>query len=323
VANIYDVLHDVPVYGGPTVTLPKDLDRSKDQVMQLNKPRLWHWLPELAEAMSKIATGRGIRIAVLDTGYTKHPDGPDPIASKSFIRGESITDGNGHGTHVAGSALGRNGIGIAPGAELIVGKVLSNEGSGASDGIAAGIRWAAEQGADIINMSLGGGGSYAPTNQAIDYAVSLGCIVHVSAGNSGFSGNGNTIGWPARHRGCIANGAYRADGQIANFSSGGAELDWACPGEAIVSFSNTGSGYRTMSGTSMSAPIGTGALACVQEVLRREGGKRWKSADAVRAFLKANLKDAGTPGWDPRFGNGIPVFDMFVSGMMNKELVWA
>jgi hypothetical protein len=225
-------------------------------------------------------------------------------------------------THCAGTALGRNGIGVAPEADLIVFKCLSDQGSGSSTGIAQGIRWAADQGADVISLSLGGGGSDSMTNQAIDYAFSLGCIVNAAAGNSGYNGS-NTIGWPARYGGCICCGAYQASGQIANFSSGGKEIDWACPGQDIISFSKNGSGYTSMSGTSMATPFGSGLLACIVEVMRRQGKPQWKATDAVRAFFKANLKDAGAPGFDPRFGHGIPVADSLLQSLLRSELLIA
>jgi subtilisin family serine protease len=250
--------------------------------------------------------GQGTSIAILDTGYTKHVDGPEPIAAKSFVSGQSVADGNGHGTHCAGTALGRNGIGVAPEANLIVGKVLSNQGSGGSTGIAAGVRWAADQGADVISMSLGGGGSDAGTNSAIDYAISKGCVVNSAAGNSGYRGS-NTIGWPARHRNSLCCGAYDRNLAIANFSSGGKELDWACPGVDIVSFSRTGSGYVSMSGTSMATPFGSGLLALIIGIMRKMGSAAWTGVEAIREFFKANMKDAGAPGFDVRFGWGIPV----------------
>lgn len=301
--------------------LPPDLVCG--DVVYTSNVKLWHWPTELAEKVGKIATGKGIKVAIGDTGYTKHVDGPTPIASRSFISGQSaLRDGNGHGTHCAGTALGRNGIGVAPDADLIVFKCLSDQGSGSSTGIAQGIRWAADQGADVISLSLGGGGSDAETNRAIDYAFSLGCIVNAAAGNSGYNGS-NTIGWPARYDGCLCCGAYRADGQIANFSSGGREMDAAAPGQDIISFSRNGSGYVSMSGTSMATPFLSGVLALIVEVMRRQGKPQWKSTDAVRAFFKANLKDAGTPGFDPRFGHGIPVVDSLVQSLLREELVYA
>ena len=306
----------------PIVDLPPDLDEGSGEVFAL-APRLWHWPSELAEKVKSMATGRGVKIAVGDTGYTKHVDGPEPIASRSFINGQTTRDGNGHGTHCAGTALGRNGIGVAPGADLIVFKCLSDAGSGSSSGIAAGIRWAADQGADVISLSLGGGSSYTPTNQAIDYAFSKGCVVNSAAGNSGFNGSTNTIGWPAKYNGSLCCGAYRSDGQIASFSSGGRELDWACPGQDIISFSTNGSGYRSMSGTSMATPFGSGFLACVIELMRRQGSAQWTAVEAVREWMRANMTDRGAPGFDPRFGHGIPVADSLIQKMLRSDLTWA
>lgn len=282
---------------------------------------LWHLPTDKWKAVWERVTGKTVRVAVLDTGYTSHPDCVDPIASKSFIGGQSARDGNGHGSHCAGTALGRNGIGVAPGAELIVGKVLSDQGSGGSGGIAAGIRWAADQGADVISMSLGGGGPDSETNSAIDYAFSKGAIVNAAAGNSGYNGS-NTIGWPAKYTGCLCCAAYRSDGQIASFSSGGREIDWACPGQDIISITNTGSGYRSMSGTSMATPFGSGVLALVVELMRREGNARWTAADSVRKFFEVNCEDAGAPGQDVRFGWGKPLIEKIVTGLINDSILW-
>lgn len=306
---------DEPIWGIPPDTVVSDL-------VYTMAPTLWHLPLDVWDKVWSRVTGNGVKIAILDTGYTKHVDGPEPIASRSFISGQSIADGNGHGTHCVGTALGRAGIGVAPGASLIVGKVLSNQGSGGSDGIAAGIRWAHEQGADIVSMSLGGGGSYRPTNDAIDAAFEDGCIVNAAAGNAGYNG-ANTIGWPALHPGCICCAAYQSNGNIANFSSGGRQIDWACPGQDIISFSTNGSGYRSMSGTSMATPFGSGVLALIVELMRREGNAQWTAADAVREFFRANMKDAGAPGFDVRFGFGIPVAPELVTLLANDDLTFA
>lgn len=319
--SVDDKNEDYPEYGGPIVTLPPDTEIGPFFVAD-SVPDAWHMFPWIADRLWPVATGKGIRVAVLDTGYTKHPLGPQPIAARSFINGQSWQDGNAHGTHCAGTILGRRdergrGLGIAPDADLIVGKVLSNQGSGGSDGIAAGIRWAADQGAHLISMSLGGGGSHTPTNQAIDYAWSKGCVVQASAGNSGYNG-ANTIGYPARYSGCLCNGAYRSDGSIASFSSGGREMDWACPGQAIISFSHTGSGYRTMSGTSMSCPYGVGLLACLLELRLRQGKPTFKSAQEVRDYFGQVLVDAGAPGFDVRFGFGKPDGSFLVKAIVDS-----
>lgn len=304
----------------PPVTIPPDTEIS--DLHYAAAPVLWH-LPQAEwEPVWQRVTGKTVKIAILDTGYTKHADGPEPIAARSFISGQSVSDGHGHGTHVAGTALGRNGIGVAPDAELLVGKVLSNSGSGSSSGIAAGIRWATEQGADVISMSLGGGSSYGPTNEAIDAAFAKGCIVTAAAGNSGYNG-ANTIGWPAKYSGCLCTAAYQKSGQIANFSSGGQQIDWGCPGQDIISFSTNGTGYRNMSGTSMATPFGAGVLALIVELMRREGQAAWTAVQAVREFFKLNMKDVGAPGFDVRFGWGIPVAPEIIKALANDDLQFA
>lgn len=291
-------------YGGPIVGLPPDTTPPVELVGAL-APRLWHMGPEW-EAVWERNQGELITLASLDTGYTEHALGPEIVDTKSFIRGESVRDENGHGTHTIGSMAGKDRIGGAPKAKMLVGKVLSNSGSGGSDGIAAGIRWAVDAGAHIISMSLGGGGSYAPTNAAIDYAWSKGCWVNGAAGNSGYTG-ANTIGWPAKYDNCICTGAYQENGSIANFSSGGREIDWACPGQNIVSFSINGSGFASMSGTSMATPVGTSILALLYEELLKGGYPIFTSTADIRIFFKANMKDVGAPGFDFRFGHGIPI----------------
>lgn len=284
-------------------------------------PQLWHLPADIWANIWGKVTGRSIRIAILDTGCNSHEDLPEPIAAKSFIRGETWRDGNGHGTHCAGTALGRRGIGVAPDAELMVGKVLSNRGSGSSQGIAEGIRWAVDEGADVCSLSLGGGSSYGPTNAAIDYAWSQGCIVNAAAGNSGYNGR-NTIGWPAKHTTCICNGATRSDGSIANFSSGGDQLDWATPGQNIISTSFRG-GYVSMSGTSMACPFGSGLLALVKELLLREGFPQWTSKNQFDTFISQFVDDRGAPGKNPLFGFGYPLYTKIVHSLNNEHLQWA
>jgi subtilisin family serine protease len=317
---------DCPAYDrGPVIELPPDLTVGAAYAHPYDSmPSAWHQYTWIQENIWPIATGKGVRVAVLDTGYNKHRFGPEPIAARSFIRGESWADGNAHGTHVAGTVLCRRddagkSLGLAPDADLIVGKVLSNRGSGSSQGIAEGIRWAADEGAHLINMSLGGGSSYGPTNDAIDYAWSKGCAVFASAGNSGYNGS-NTIGWPAKYQNCVCVGAYRQGGQIANFSSGGREIDWACPGQEILSFSTNGSGWRSMSGTSMSCPWGVGLFACLTELWLRQGRAMFSSAQDVRDYFTKALTDAGRPGFDERFGIGVPRGDVLVAAIL-RELV--
>lgn len=315
---------DCPEYGGPIVELPPDTSVGA-MFESLQMPAAWHQFPWIKD-LWKVATGKGVRIAYLDTGYTQHKYGPTPVAARSFIQGESWSDGNGHGTHVVGSGSCRwdesgNSIGLAPDSGVIVGKVLSNGGSGGSSGIAAGIRWAADQGAHVISMSLGSGSPDTDTNKAIDYAWSKGCIVHAAAGNSGFNGS-NTIGWPAKYENCLCCGAYNSSGGIANFSSGGREIDWACPGQDVISFNTNGAGFRSMSGTSMATPWGSGLLGCLVELRLKQGLPLFTSAQQVRDYFDKVLKDAGTPGFDHRFGMGKADGEFLVAAIL-KDLTGA
>lgn len=285
--------------------------------LDTDRPSLWHIGPVWNDYW-KIATGKGIKVAILDTGIVDHRDLPKPIVAKSYISGQSVADGHGHGTHCAGTAVGRNGIGYAPGADLMVYKVLSNQGSGGSGGIARAVRDAVSDGADIISMSLGGGGPDNETNNNISYAVSQGVIVCVAAGNSGYNGR-NTVDWPGAHKDSLTTAAFQSNGQISSFSSGGPSVKWALPGSNIISC-GLRNNYAGMSGTSMATPGGAGRMACWLEVLYREGYSRLKSMEAIMKVVVAASKDMGTPGFDHRFGHGEPMmdkfFEMFENGMI-------
>ena len=153
--------------------------------------------------------GEGIIVAVLDTGIdTDHPDlVGNIVACKTFVdRTTTCEDDNGHGTHVAGT-IAANGsiIGVAPKAKIMAIKVLNKRGRGYTDDIAAGIEYAADNGADIISMSLGGGYS-SFIGDAVDYATSKGVLVIASAGNSG--PGEDTIGYPAANSGVVAVAAF-------------------------------------------------------------------------------------------------------------------
>lgn len=311
--------YDGPEYTGPIVELPPDLVSG---LSYAQAPNLWHLPKRTWDPIWEQTKGLGVKCAVLDTGMSSHSDLPEPIAARSFIRGQNWRDPqSGHGTHCAGTVLGRNGIGLAPEAELIVGKVLSNGGSGGSDGIAAGIRWAADEGADVISMSLGGGGAYEPTRQAIIYALGKGAIVVAAAGNAGYRGS-NTIGYPAKFLEALCIGATQENGSIANFSSGGRQLDIATPGQNIISTSNRG-GYVSMSGTSMATPNAAGLCCLIVEQQRREGHAQLTGVDAWRKFLEQWSEDRGNPGHDVRFGYGVPRYEDIVNSLAARDLVWA
>lgn len=302
---------------GPIVTLPPDLI---SEIELFAAPtNLWHMKP-IIPLWTKV-TGKGIKVAILDTGKKKHDVLPEPIEAQSFIQGESWDDGNGHGSHCSGTVLGREGIGLAPDASLIIGKVLSNGGSGSSQAIADGINWAVDSGADIISMSLGSSSPFAPMQNALKRAWTKGVLVVSAAGNSGFNGSNNTIGYPAKYPESLCIGASASNGERASFSSGGREMDIVCPGQDIISCSLTNT-YRSMSGTSMATPFFAGLLALILELMRREGYAAWESIEAVRAFLAANSDDRGNPGRDPSWGFGVPKYSDIINLLNNENLVF-
>ncbi|MEM6778406.1 MAG: S8 family peptidase [Planctomycetota bacterium] len=248
---------------------------------------------EAPEAWAAGYTGEGILVAVVDTGVDlDHPDlvnnlyvNPGEIAGDGIdndgngyvddIRGYDFVgrdanpnDGNGHGTHVAGTiAADLNGVGatgIAPDATILPVRVLGNDGSGSTNSVAAGIRYAAELGADIINLSLGGGYSRA-IDAAIQYAESLGSLIIAAAGNESAAVPGYPARFSASDSNVLSVGAHDQRNQIARFSndvgsSGAVQID--APGVGIYS-TYTGGGYATLSGTSMASPhvAGVAALA--------------------------------------------------------------
>ena len=290
--SIYDPIVRLPddtVYHGEVLTLAPDF---------------WH-IDDLVKKAQAEESGEFAKIAVLDTGCTAHDALPEPIAAKSFISGENWRDGNGHGTHCAGTALGRKGFGLCQNAGLIVGKCLSNSGSGSSQAITDAIYWAVEQGADVISMSLGSGSAYEPMRKACLHAWNNGVIVVAAAGNSGFNGRTNTIGFPGKFLETLCIGAYRRDGLPASFSSGGREMDIICPGQDILSCSLR-NGIASMSGTSMATPFAAGVCGWIVSKMRRQGRAAFTGVEAARQFIAENSTDRGPSGHDPANGYGVP-----------------
>ncbi len=210
--------------------------------------------------------GKGVRVAVLDTGVdTDHPDLAAAIVGTADFTGDGVEDQNGHGTHCAGIIAARLNdfgfVGVAPEADLLIGKVLNNEGSGQIDWIVNGINWAVEQKADIISMSLGGFGSAAEIFVAIHQALAKGSHVICAAGNSG-SLYQNSIGYPGRYGSVITVASHDWNGNVSGFSSRGGEIDFLAPGSEIFSTYLDG-GFNFLSGTSMATPFVAGLAALV------------------------------------------------------------
>ena len=213
------------------------------------------------------ARGDNVVVAVLDTGADfSHPDlmGKFVDAGRDFVNNDdNATDDHGHGTHVSGiiGASTNNGVGIAGvgyNVKILPGKVLSATGSGNHGGIASGITWAADRGAKVINMSLGGPSGSATLEQAINYAWSKGAVVIAAAGNEGTS----SPTYPASYTNAIGICATDANDKKAAFSNYGVNVDLCAPGAAILS-TVRGGRYESWNGTSMAAPNASGVAALV------------------------------------------------------------
>ncbi|MFG2641692.1 S8 family serine peptidase [Streptomyces sp. NPDC048370] len=250
-------------------------------------------------------TGKGVKVAVLDTGADLgHPDLKDRVGeSKSFIAGEEVADRNGHGTHVAstvgGSGAGSEGNaekGVAPGATLAVGKVLSDEGSGSESEIIAGMEWAAKDiDAKIVSMSLGSrepSDGTDPMAQAVNtLTAETGALFVIAAGNSGAPGS---IGSPGAADSALTIGAVDSADRPAYFTSEGPRFgdqalkpDLSAPGVDILAARSqlvTGSGlYTSMSGTSMATPHVAGVAA-----LLAEKHPDWTGAQLKNALMSSS-----------------------------------
>ena len=244
------------------------------------------------------ANGGTAKVAIVDSGVnSKHPDIGRIIAQRDFVEGDSVADDdNGHGTHVTGiaGALTDNGKGVAGGCfecELLIAKVMGPIGFTTDSRIVEGINWSVNQGAEVVNLSLGGSGDSSVLRTAVNRAYSQGAVMVAAAGNEGT----NVPQYPAAYSKVIAVSATTTDGRLARFSNRGDWVDLAAPGTDILSTSKSG-GYHRMSGTSMSAPLVSGLAGLL--------ASRGMSGDSIRQRMLASAKDLGPAGDDPRFGHG-------------------
>ena len=245
-------------------------------------------------------------IAVVDTGIDlDHPDldctvsnGADKIVSGfNFVDDTNNPDDNyGHGTHVAGTiaACTNNGIGgavSAPNVRLMPVKVLNSSGSGSYSDVADGIIYAADNGAKIINLSLGGSASSDVLEDAVAYASNKGVLVIAA------SGNANTgIYYPAAYSQVMAVGATDSNDVRASFSNYGTGLDVVAPGDFI--YSTVIGNYGYSSGTSMAAPHVSGLAGLIWSA---EPGL---SNTEIRQIIRDTADDLGTTGYDIYYGYG-------------------
>lgn len=249
----------------------------------IDETRLTWGLQVTRVAQSRF-TGKGVRIAILDTGIDlTHPDfAGRAIINRSFITGEGVQDGHGHGTHVAGTACGPLNPGVLPRygiayeSELFVGKVLSNAGRGSDTSVLAGIEWAIQNKCDIVSMSLGSpispGQSFSPIYEAVaKRALAQDTLIIAAAGNESTRPNHiNPVGRPANSPSILAVGALDAMLQVAQFSNGGVnasggQIDIVAPGVNVYSSVPQPKLYDRFRGTSMATPHVAGIAALLAE----------------------------------------------------------
>lgn len=257
--------------------------------------------------------GRDVIVAVLDTGVNlAHPDlQANLVPGNTFVPGTSSPeDDNGHGTHVAGiiGAVINNGgvIGVAPQAKIMPVKVLDSTGIGGLDQIANGITWAANNGAQVINLSLGAFGDYKVLRDAVNLAYNdKGVLIVASAGNCGdpltwrlnVCPSLDATSWPAAYANAMAVASTDENDNQSSFSTQASYVEIAAPGSNIYSTYLNGN-YATASGTSQAGPHVAGLAAAVWSV-----SPGWTNAQ-VRAAIQNTAVDLGAAGRDDQFGYG-------------------
>lgn len=249
------------------------------------------------EAWDVTTGGSSIRIAILDTGVDlNHPDlAAKIVSSRNFTTSATADDIQGHGTHVAGiaAAITNNGVGVAGlgyDSTIMNVKVLGDDGRGYYSWISQGITWAADNGAQVINMSLSGASASSTLESAVNYAWNRGVMVIAAAGNYGDS----VPRYPAYYENCLAVAATDSRDNLTSWSNRGDWVDVAAPGSTIYSTLRT-SGYGYKSGTSMAAPHVAGLAALTFTVVTDDNGSG-RLNDEVRARIEAGCDDIGVSG---------------------------
>lgn len=266
------------------------------------------WGLQLTQAWKSRASGAGIRVAMLDTGFDLgHPDfAGRPILASSFVPGSPVHDHHGHGTHTTGTACGplhppgtARRYGIASGATLLVGKVLNDAGWCEEGWVLAGIDWALRNGADLVSLSLGWHVGLGETfkqafEQAGAAALDAGCLVIAAAGNDGDAPVYRPANCPSIFAvGALDNAQKRAEFSCLGLNAGGGEVDIAGPGVAVYSSAPMPERYRVMQGTSMATPHVTGCAALWAEDHGLRGRPLWEK---MRQWVRPLNQPAASVG---------------------------
>jgi subtilisin family serine protease len=273
---------------------------------------LFTWGLQATGAPNSQATGKGVKVAVLDTGFDlEHPDfAGRTVVSSSFVQGQEVQDGHGHGTHCVGTSCGPRevddgpGYGVAYEADIYAGKVLSNEGSGADGGILNGINWAITSGCAVVSMSLGAatrpGQAYSRTFERVaTRAMQKGTLIIAAAGNESDRrvSRINPVGHPANCPSIMSVSAVDVARKMAWFSCGTVDaigaVDLTGPGLDVYSSWPMPLRYKKISGTSMATPHAAGIAALIAGATGARGFELWARLSQMARRLPLPGTDVG------------------------------
>ncbi len=270
------------------------------------------WGLQATKVNSSQSNGSGINVAILDTGFDlEHVDFVGRvIKSKSFIPGETVQDGAGHGTHCTGTACGPqsppSGVrryGCAHAANIFIGKVLGNNGSSVAGSVVAGMDWAVTNGCQVISMSLGADVdqislAYETIGQR---ALDQGCLIVAAAGNNASRSTGNFgfVGQPANSKTILCVGGidrflamYNRSARSSQITGVGGKVDIVGP--AVGVFSSVPGGHDgSFNGTSMATPHVSGIAAMVAQTTGHRGGALWAAVTQLAQSMSPPQQDVG------------------------------
>ncbi|HEX7101333.1 MAG TPA: S8 family serine peptidase [Nitrolancea sp.] len=298
-------LDSAVVYAEPDRIIQLDDAVAGYQAETDSGPSNWDLSAIDAQRAWNLGDGTGVVVAVLDTGVSAtHPDLAGRVLSgwNVLTNSDNTADDAGHGTYVAGLIGGHDATGaasgVAPGVSILPVKILDSSGTGSTASFVAGINYAVQAGARIINISASGTTDSPAMDDALANAEAHGVLVVASAGNDASEA---TL-YPAATSTVLAVTATDAQNALAGFSSYGPSVDLAAPGVNITSSwwsADKGNSYMTASGSSASAPLVAGAAAIVAEL------QPGVSAAKLREILTESAKDIAAPGIDAQTGFGL------------------
>lgn len=289
----------------PVFRIPDDLVHGPAFSALADIPTNWgHATVRIQQLWDAGADGEGMIVGIVDTGIdASHPEFAGKILdARSFVTGESVDDKNGHGTHVACTAAGTSRqVSYGPKAKLVIGKGLSNRGSGGMDSIRAAGEFCLAAGCTHVNFSIGGPGFLEGMEDIFQKMIAKGCVPLVAAGNE--RQQGGVVRFPSSAL-VVASINERWDySPFSNPASSNAILSFAAPGSNVVS-ARAGGGYVSMSGTSMATPTGCGTLAANDSGRVKQNYYRL-TAPEYKALFARNTIEAGPVGPDRDYGAGL------------------